>query len=88
MGKVSRKVPRTVDYPFFDEGPQRVTPGTGVTAVSGTRDPIVRVMEIVNRDADLLEMVRALQSPRRFTRRLHGRQEQRHQDPNDGNDDQ
>ncbi len=38
----------------------------------------------VQRQADLLKMVRALQPPGRFPRSLHRRQQQRDQDANDG----
>jgi hypothetical protein len=39
---------------------------------------------IMSAQPHLLEMVRALQSPRRFPRRLHRRQEERDQNANDG----
>jgi len=42
-------------------------------------------MEIVCRQADLPQIVRALCTPRRLAGTLHGRQQQRHQDPDDAN---
>ena len=42
----------------------------------------------MERDAELLQVVLALQPPRRFPRRLHGRQQQRDQDPDDRNDNE
>jgi hypothetical protein len=38
----------------------------------------------VKRQADLFEMVRALDAPRRLAGRLHGRQQERDQDADDG----
>ena len=45
-------------------------------------------MVVVEGQADLLEVVGALDPPRRLARRLHGRQEQRDQHRDDGDDDQ
>jgi hypothetical protein len=45
----------------------------------------MRVVEIVHRQGKLLEVVGALRSPRRLARGLHGRQQQRDEDANDGN---
>jgi hypothetical protein len=39
-------------------------------------------------DADLVQVIGALSPPRRFTRRLHGRQQKGDQHPDDGDDDQ
>jgi hypothetical protein len=43
---------------------------------------------IVHGQADLLQIVDALDAPRGFTRRLNGRQQKRDQNRNDGDDDQ
>ncbi len=40
-------------------------------------------MVVVQRKADLLEIVLARQPPRRLAGRLHGRQEERHEDADD-----
>jgi hypothetical protein len=48
----------------------------------------MRVVEIVGCQCYLLDIVGALSSPRRFARRLHRRQQQRHQHADDGNDHQ
>jgi len=39
---------------------------------------------VVHRDPNLLQVVHALRSPRGLAGRLDGRQEQGHQNPNDG----
>ena len=43
---------------------------------------------VVESEADLLEVVGALDAPGRFSRRLDGRQEQRDQHGDDGDDDE
>jgi hypothetical protein len=43
---------------------------------------------VVNREADLLQVVAALRPPRRLPRCLHCRQQQGHQDANNRNDNQ
>jgi len=45
-------------------------------------------VERVQRHRQLLDIVRAAHSPGRFPRRLHGRQQQAHQDADDRNDHQ
>jgi hypothetical protein len=42
-------------------------------------------MKIVRGETNLLEAIGALHSAGRFASRLNGWQQQRHQDPNDGN---
>ncbi len=48
----------------------------------------MRGMITVHRNADLLEIVAALHATSGLAGRLHGRQKERHQDADDGNDDQ
>jgi len=43
------------------------------------------ILVIDDCQTDLLEVIGALYPPRRFPGRLHGRQEQPHQDADDGN---
>src|SRR5262245_10783868 len=43
---------------------------------------------VVHRQAQLLEIVATLRASGRFARLLHSRKEQRHQDRNNGNDDE
>ena len=45
-------------------------------------------MVVVQREANLLEIIDALSPPRRLAGRLHRRQQQRDQDSDDGDDDQ
>jgi len=52
------------------------------------REDGVRGEVVVHGQPQLLEVVRALGSPGRFARRLHGGQEQRDQDGNDRDHDQ
>jgi hypothetical protein len=48
----------------------------------------MRVIQRVSSDANLLQSVLALRSPRSSPSGLHGRQEQRNQHSDDGDDDQ
>jgi hypothetical protein len=57
----------------------------GPSTNSSDRERVVRVMVIVEGQAVLLEIVSALHSPSGFASRLHGREKQRDQDPNDCN---
>jgi hypothetical protein len=43
---------------------------------------------ILTGDSDLLEVVRAMRAAGRFSGRLNRRQQQSHQDPDDGDNDQ
>jgi hypothetical protein len=43
---------------------------------------------ILQRQAELFQIVLALRAPGRFTRLLHGRKQQGHQHSDDGDDDQ
>ena len=52
------------------------------------RENVVGLRVIVQRQAELLELVAALDAPGRFSRRLHRRQQQRDQDADDRNDHQ
>ena len=54
-------------------------------APSGRREKLVRIVVQLPRQRNLFELVRALGSPGRFTRRLDRRQQQRHQHADDGN---
>ena len=45
-------------------------------------------MEVMGGQAELFEMIRALHATRRLARRLNGRQQQGHQNSNDGDDNQ
>ena len=47
-----------------------------------------RLLVVVHRQADLLEVIGALNAAARLARRLHGRQEQGDQDRDDGDDHQ
>ena len=49
---------------------------------------LVGVVMILPRQADLFQIVLALRDPGRFPRRLNGRQQQRDQNADDGDDDQ
>ena len=49
---------------------------------------LVGVVIAVHSDADLMQIVRAAHAPGGFPRRLHGRQKQRNEQPDDGNHDQ
>ena len=57
-------------------------------AVYVRRQLLVRVVVVVHPQANLLEIVGALAPSGRFACRLHRRQQQRDQDPNDRNDHQ
>jgi hypothetical protein len=46
------------------------------------------IVVVVQREADLFEVVLALRAPCGFPRLLHGRQQQRDQDRNDRDDDE
>jgi hypothetical protein len=48
----------------------------------------VSIVVVLARQSHLLEMVGALNAAGRFPRRLHGREQQRHQNADDGNDNQ
>jgi hypothetical protein len=52
------------------------------------RQPLVRVMEFVKSDPDLLQVIRTLGTSCRLPSRLNRWQEQRDQDANDGDDHQ
>ena len=52
------------------------------------REAIVDAVVVVDRQADLLEVVLALGASGRFARRLHGRQQQSDQHADDGDDHQ
>ena len=54
----------------------------------GGRQGIARLVVVVHRQPDLLEVVDALCAARRLPRRLHGGEQQRDQDRDDGDDDQ
>jgi hypothetical protein len=43
---------------------------------------------VVQREAELLQIVQALRATGRFSGRLHGRQQERHERADDGDDDQ
>ena len=43
---------------------------------------------VVHGHADLVQIIPARRFSRRFARGLNGRQQQRHQDPDDGDDDE
>jgi hypothetical protein len=49
---------------------------------------LVRTLVIRHRLGELVQIIQALGAPRRFTRRLDGRQQQRDQDADDGDDDE
>jgi hypothetical protein len=51
-------------------------------------EPTVHVVVVVQRYSELLQFVVAFRTIRRLASRLNGRQQQGHQDPNDGNDHQ
>ena len=51
----------------------------------GGWEPAVRPFVVVQRQADLLEVVRALDARRRLADLLHGRQQEADQDGDDGN---
>ncbi len=60
---------------------------------TGTRDKLwweraIDVVIVVHRQANLLQVVAALHSPRRFARRLHRWQQQGDQNADDGNNNQ
>jgi hypothetical protein len=48
----------------------------------------MRIEVVVQSQAKLPEFVRALNAAPRLAGRLHGRKQQRNQDPDDGDDDQ
>ena len=61
--------------------------GTGSLNV-GRREAEIGVRIVMEGQANLLEVVETLQPPRGFASRLHGRQQQRNQDPDDRHDHQ
>ena len=52
------------------------------------REPFVHIGIIVKRQTHLLQVIQALCAPRRLAGRLHRRQQQRHQDADDGDHDE
>ena len=52
------------------------------------RQPVLGVVMELQREADLFQIVGALRTSSRLARRLHRRQEQGNQHPDDGDDDQ
>src|SRR5262249_62380646 len=56
--------------------------------VDGWRKPIVRVVEVVGRQADLLEVVLALQAIGSLPDLLDGREQEANEDCNNGDDDE
>ena len=52
------------------------------------RQAFVRVLEVLNRETELFQVVRALHASSRFARRLDGRQEKPDQNADDRDDDE
>ena len=66
--------------------PTEMRPGRRDPTASG--ENLIRVVITVKRHADLSEIVRTRDAPSRLARRLHGRQQERHQHPDDRDHDQ
>ena len=86
------EVELVVDVSLFDVGQDSHEPGetvsTRLRGQSAWWKHAVGVFIIMNRQADLLEIVLALQPSRRLARRLHGRQQQGDENADDGDDHQ
>ena len=68
--------------------PPGVSPAGDVTVDPARRERVVTVTVVMQGQADLLEVVDALDPPGGLSGRLHGRQQQRDQHRDDGDDDQ
>jgi len=78
---------QSVDQPCsMIAAPVAVVRGPQPTELTAWREPIIGVMVIVQRQPDLLQVVRALHTPRRFTNLLDRWQQQSNQNCNDGDD--
>jgi hypothetical protein len=66
----------------------RINEANAIAAFSRRRKSLVGALVLQEREIDLLQIVNTLRTTRRFTRRLHGRQQQRHEDADNGDHDQ
>ena len=70
---------------LFDKWQDRHLPRAPTAAMVAQRKLLVRVMIVLERHAELLEIVDALASPRRLACRLNCRQQERDENTDDGN---
>ena len=60
-------------------------PGDAISAIGANRKLLEDIVVVVQRQADLLDVVLALRPPGGLSRLLNGRKEQGNQDRDDGN---
>src|SRR4051812_19416776 len=82
------EVPKIGDLSFFHEREYQADPSAIAVDNAKGRHAAARIMKIQSSQTNLLEIVRALGTPSRFTRRLDRWQQQCYENSNDGDNDE